>query len=190
MTSKPPLKSENSRSKIEPQKSKEELLKAKNDPQKVKNEPQKSDLQKPKEEPKKFKVEPLKSKVEPPKSKIEQPKEVKVEAPKPKPESQKANKQKKKVEFNKTEVYLFEVREGLDAIPTTGGIPLGMEHKHHDKQEFSCTQFEKMHAVKTPQKSVDESTQSTEENPSTSPFKMKERFEPLSHDARKGAVFL
>lgn len=31
----------------------------------------------------------------------------------------------KKVNFNKVDVYLFDVKEGIDAIPTTGGIPLG-----------------------------------------------------------------
>jgi hypothetical protein len=79
----------------------------------------------------------------------------------PKNEPQKPGRSKKKVEFNKVDVYLFEFKEGLDAVPTTGGIPLGkyltfnlnthfpgMEDKHHEKKEYSCTQFEKMHSAK------------------------------------------
>lgn len=80
----------------------------------------------------------------------------------PKSESQKPDRQKKKVEFNKVDVFLFDIKEGIDAVPTTGGIPLGkhltflvvltfvlgMENKHHDQKEYTCTQFEKIHAAK------------------------------------------
>jgi hypothetical protein len=55
---------------------------------------------------------------------------------------------KKHVKFTKVDVYLFDIKEGLDAIPTTGGIPLGMEDKHCDKKQYSCNQFEKLHALK------------------------------------------
>lgn len=40
-----------------------------------------------------------------------------------------SNQKGKKVDFNKVDVYLFDVKEGIDSIPTTGGIPLGKKLK-------------------------------------------------------------
>uniref|UniRef100_F1KW75 Cysteine/serine-rich nuclear protein 2 n=1 Tax=Ascaris suum TaxID=6253 RepID=F1KW75_ASCSU len=51
---------------------------------------------------------------------------------------------KKRIRFKSVQVYYFERSQGFTAVPTSGGITLGMTAKHHDAKEYSIVEFETM----------------------------------------------
>ncbi|VDK67948.1 unnamed protein product, partial [Anisakis simplex] len=52
-------------------------------------------------------------------------------------------KKKKRIQFKNVKVYYFERSQGFTAVPTCGGVTLGMTSKHHDEKEFSLSEFER-----------------------------------------------
>jgi hypothetical protein len=43
---------------------------------------------------------------------------------------------KQRVDFGSVDVYSFNFTQSYDTIPTEGGIPIGMEDKHHEVRHY------------------------------------------------------
>ncbi|KAI6178957.1 Cysteine/serine-rich nuclear protein 3-like protein [Aphelenchoides besseyi] len=54
---------------------------------------------------------------------------------------------KTRVLFDKVDVYYFNIAQSADTVPSSGGIPLGMENKHFDSKEYSCREYERLQSL-------------------------------------------
>lgn len=48
---------------------------------------------------------------------------------------------KRNVRFSNVEVYKFGLKQGVDTVPSMGGVSLGMEEHHHEKNTFCLDEY-------------------------------------------------
>uniref|UniRef100_A0A915AEW6 Cysteine/serine-rich nuclear protein N-terminal domain-containing protein n=1 Tax=Parascaris univalens TaxID=6257 RepID=A0A915AEW6_PARUN len=104
--------------------------------------------------------------------------------------------EKKRIRFKSVQVYYFERSQGFTAVPTSGGITLGMTAKHHDAKEYSIGEFETMmqkEQLERYRKRCDERAirfaplNEPPSSPSSTPFQQQHSADPVQtpHDGRE-----
>ncbi|VDM40772.1 unnamed protein product [Toxocara canis] len=101
-------------------------------------------LKRPSQKPRKDEVERIESHMRAAGSVKKRRKQSKVSAVSsyPKQHTLRCRPKKKKISFKNVQVYYFQRSQGFTAVPTSGGVTLGMSAKHHDVKEFPIAEFE------------------------------------------------
>ncbi|KAI6228599.1 Cysteine/serine-rich nuclear protein 3 [Aphelenchoides fujianensis] len=92
-----------------------------------------------------------------------------------------------RVLFDNVEVFYFPFAQGTDTVPSGGGIPIGMEDKHQEKEEFTCREYERVQSLGHAAAALPQTSGTSATRTRVSKFVMPKdssSLEPLGQEAR------